>query len=208
MKNFKVELPKVHPGFKEAKFREIYHDEDPYLIESALNGDFIENEDVEKLVLSKVTFNNVTMMDSSFYKVDITDVVFENCDLSNTSFKEGILFRVLFKDCKLMGLDLEEANLRNVTFENCKLDMSAFVDADLKPVLFENCYGAKLSKVKFNSCNIEDIDFTETVLTGIDISTCKFENINVDMKSLKGCIVSREQAIGFSTLLGLKVREE
>ncbi|MEH7355139.1 pentapeptide repeat-containing protein, partial [Neobacillus drentensis] len=41
---------------------------------------------------------------------------------------------------------------------------------------------------------------------GIDISTCTFDRLNVAFESLTGCEVSPEQAIGFATLLGLKVK--
>jgi len=61
--------------------------------------------------------------------------------------------------------------------------------------------------VSFNRCDLNDIDFTQTILQGIDISTCTFEQINVSLESLIGCEVSSDQAIGFSKLLGLKIKE-
>jgi uncharacterized protein YjbI with pentapeptide repeats len=55
--------------------------------------------------------------------------------------------------------------------------------------------------------SLNDVDFTNTILKGVDISTCTFEQINVSPESLVGCEVSSNQAIGFSRLLGLKIKE-
>ncbi|MBY0134323.1 hypothetical protein H0177_29410 [Bacillus cereus] len=45
------------------------------------------------------------------------------------------------------------------------------------------------------------------VLKGVDLSTCLFDNITISLGKLQGCIISTEQAIGFSKLLGVIVKD-
>lgn len=47
----------------------------------------------------------------------------------------------------------------------------------------------------------------ETSLNNIDISSCNINNIKIDLKSIKGVIVSEIQAIVLSQLLGIKIKE-
>jgi uncharacterized protein YjbI with pentapeptide repeats len=213
-KNSKIEKPKIQSNLEPAQFEDVYYDEDPMLSNCEIKHAFVEGEELERLVLSRVSFKGVRLLNSSFRRADVTDTVFDNCDLSNTRFEEGIIHRVHFKDCKLLGLDLSQANLKNVTFENCILNISSFIDAKLKQVLFEkstlhtaNFYDCRLEKATFDQCDLNDIDFTVTSLNGIDISTSFFERIRVEAENLRGCIVSPQQAVSFASLFGLRVKE-
>jgi uncharacterized protein YjbI with pentapeptide repeats len=213
-KTFKIEKPKIRLDLHPAQFEDIYYDEDPMLSDCEVKHAFVEGEELNKLVLSRVSFKGVRLLNSSFRRADVTDTVFDNCDLSNTRFEEGILHRVHFKDCKLLGLDLSQANLKNVTFENCILNISSFIDAKLKQVLFEkstlqtaNFYDCHLEKATFDRCDLNDIDFTVTNLNGIDISSSFFERIRIEGENLRGCIVSPQQAVSFASVFGLKVKE-
>ncbi|HLR88214.1 MAG TPA: pentapeptide repeat-containing protein, partial [Atopostipes sp.] len=62
-------------------------------------------------------------------------------------------------------------------------------------------------EVVFDLCNIDSINFRETSMKNTDISTSEFNSIMVSMENLKGCTVSRYQAVYFATLLGLKIKE-
>lgn len=112
-----------------------------------------------------------------------------------------------------MGVDFSAATLANVSFENCMANFSNFVEARLKQVLFiqttiqsTNYYNCEFNKIKFDDCELNKGDFYQTSLKGIDLSTCTYEILNVTPESLDGCIVSADQAIGFSKLLGLHVK--
>jgi uncharacterized protein YjbI with pentapeptide repeats len=210
-KNSKIEKPKIQSNLEPAQFEDVYYDEDPMLSNCEIKHAFVEGEELERLVLSRVSFKGVRLLNSSFRRADVTDTLFDNC---NTRFEEGIIHRVHFKDCKLLGLDLSQANLKNVTFENCILNISSFIDAKLKQVLFEkstlhtaNFYDCRLEKATFDQCDLNDIDFTVTSLNGIDISTSFFERIRVEAENLRGCIVSPQQAVSFASLFGLRVKE-
>ncbi|WP_453890453.1 hypothetical protein [Virgibacillus necropolis] len=54
---------------------------------------------------------------------------------------------------------------------------------------------------------MDEANFARTPLKGIDISNITFSSLNVTLEDLKGCEVSPDQAIGFATMLGLKIKE-
>ena len=45
-----------------------------------------------------------------------------------------------------------------------------------------------------------------TKLKGIDLSSCELDGLGVTIEDLDGCIVSSEQVIAFSYLLGLIIK--
>lgn len=49
------------------------------------------------------------------------------------------------------------------------------------------------------------VNFTETDLKGIDLSTNQYDAIEVSLNKIVGCTVSKEQAVAFSRMLGLTV---
>ena len=55
---------------------------------------------------------------------------------------------------------------------------------------------------------MDNVNLSETDLKGIDLSDSTYERIEVSLPKLAGCIVSREQAIGFAQVLGLTVNED
>ncbi|WP_257988605.1 pentapeptide repeat-containing protein [Bacillus sp. V33-4] len=86
------------------------------------------------------------------------------------------------------------ANSKQVKFQNCLLTNADF-------------YETKLKNVDFNKCNLNQANLAGPELADIDLSSCSFESLVVSFDKLAGCIVSSEQAIGFSKALGLIVKE-
>jgi uncharacterized protein YjbI with pentapeptide repeats len=60
--------------------------------------------------------------------------------------------------------------------------------------------------VAFKECDLNEANFEQTPLKGIDLSTCTFERINVSIKDIAGCEVTEDQALGFARLLGLIIK--
>ncbi len=46
------------------------------------------------------------------------------------------------------------------------------------------------------------------ILKGMNFNSCAFERLTASFDKLEGCIVTSEQAIGFSKLLGSVLKEE
>ncbi|MDF2636439.1 MAG: hypothetical protein K0R78_3313, partial [Pelosinus sp.] len=111
-------------------------------------------------------------------------------------------------------INLMGATLRNVLFDNCYGDYANFRNVNCKQVKFHNSslanadfYTSTLLKVHFSNSSLEQIQLSGTKLAGIDLSSCEFRQIGVTIEDMQGCIVSPQQAVGFSKLFGLIINE-
>ena len=68
-------------------------------------------------------------------------------------------------------------------------------------------FDCKLKKVEFDSCSLDEANFDQTSLKGIDISSSTFDTLTVSVNDLRGCKVSPYQAIQFASLLGLIIKD-
>jgi len=174
----------------------------------------IENQSAEGVFFEKIIFENVIFQQVDFSGLELIDVIFEKCDLSNVDFNEAIMHRVEMKDCKIVGINLMGATLRNVLFDHCYGDYATFRNANCKQVKFHNSslvnadfYTSTLLNVYFSNSSLNEIQLSGTKLAGIDLSSCEFRKIGVTMEDVQGCIVSPQQAVGFSKLFGLIINE-
>jgi uncharacterized protein YjbI with pentapeptide repeats len=56
-------------------------------------------------------------------------------------------------------------------------------------------------------CNLLDADWYKVSLANVDISTCDLSNIRMDVDSIKGSIISEQQAVSLANLLGVTVKK-
>lgn len=213
-RNIKIEQPKMPRSLTSTAYMEIYDPEERYLNGVHIADCVIEGEQIERMEFSQVIFKNVVFQDVTFESIMCTDVIFENCDLSNANLMNANMHRTEFRDSKMLGINLAESYLKNILFVGCILNLGSFGYANLQQVRFENCvmrsadyYECIFKKVEFHACDIEEVNFSQTSLKGIDISNSTFERLSLGIEDLRGCIVSREQALGFATMLGLKIKE-
>lgn len=61
--------------------------------------------------------------------------------------------------------------------------------------------------MEFAECQIDKAQFSGTKLAGIDLSRTDFHNLGVTLEDLQGCIISPAQAISFTRIFGLVVKE-
>ena len=57
-----------------------------------------------------------------------------------------------------------------------------------------------------NNCDLSEAEFYKTNLNGIDVSNSIVSNIKVPVTELRGLVVSVDQALSLSTLLGIKIK--
>jgi uncharacterized protein YjbI with pentapeptide repeats len=117
-----------------------------------------------KAEYEKCTFVYCDFSSSDLSNSKFIDCTFKGCNLSlakisNTSFQD-----VIFLDSKMLGLRFESCNafLLSFRFETCILDHSSF---------FRN----KIKKTVFKDCQLREIDFTETDLTGSLFTNCDLD---------------------------------
>lgn len=208
-----VQSPKIPTILSEISINDEIEHEQYITMGRVMNGK-INVYRTDKLYVEKMHFINVSFENQMLRNVEFTDVIFEKCDLSNVDFSDSIIHRVEFIDCKIIGGNLSGSALRNVLFDRCLANYVAFGFSNCKQTRFNNSslinadfYESKFNNVEFEQCNINKSNFAGTKLKGIDLSSCSFENLVITFEILEGCIVSPEQAIGFSKALGLIIKE-
>ena len=98
---------------------------------------------------------------------------------------------------------IEESNACYVILRGCTLKNVEFLDVTLDKVQFSHV----TSKVTFENCDMPRIEFGGTKLRSVDLSTCNIEGISVQLEDIKGLKLSTLQAITFSKMLGIIVKE-
>lgn len=212
-KNIKIEKPKI-PAYLEPYTLSDYEWGDEQIITDSIFQDSeIINQTAFKVCFDRVKFVNVNFRGTSLRKTEFTDVVFDNCDLSNIDFGESVFHRVTFHQCKLLGMDFSEATLRNTVFEKCYADYAVLRFVSAKQVKFVSSSFAKadffkmtISNLLFDETKLDQAQFSQTKLNGIDLSNCEFDSLGASLEDLQGCIISPEQASVFAGLFGLVVK--
>ncbi|AET69858.1 putative low-complexity protein [Desulfosporosinus orientis DSM 765] len=178
-----------------------------------ISNGLCKDQNADHVSFNKVLFKNVKFDNVSFKCLDLVDVRFENCDLSNVNFSESVIHKAEMINCKMVGMNMSDSALRNVLFDECDGSYALFRFLDCKQVNFNNCslcsadfYKAKFSKVAFHNSNLQQTGMSGACLKGIDLSSCKIDGLGVAIDDLDGCIVSPEQVISFSKLLGLIIK--
>lgn len=214
-KKEKIEAPKI-PAYLEPITLSDYELEDEQLLTDGVIQDCeITNQTGYKVCFDRLRFTNTTFRGINLNKAEFTDVVFENCDLSNINLNESIFHRVIFHKCKLLGVDLSGSTLRNVVFDTCYADYAVLRFANAKLVKLMNSSFAKadffsmnISSIIFEETNLDQSQFSQTKLGGIDLSSCDFESLGASLEDLQGCIISPMQAAVFASLFGLVVNRD
>ncbi|WP_173275217.1 pentapeptide repeat-containing protein [Paenibacillus sp. NEAU-GSW1] len=208
-----VDEPKMPAHLERVPF-DPYEVEDEYEISgrSIADAEF-SGHSAYRTCFVRSTFTNVAMRGTSLRKAEFTDVVFERCDLSNAILQEASFYRVVFKDCKLIGLDMTDCTLRNVTFIDCNGEYGVFRMTDIKRVKLEggsfaysDFFNSNLTEFYLRNTKLEQAQFSQTKLAGVDLSSCEFDSLGATLQDLRGCIISPMQAAVFAGQFGMVVK--
>lgn len=131
------------------------------------------------------------------------------CDLSQVSIRSLRSCRIA--DCKLIGTDFSGGTVADVTFERCILR-------------YANLRMAKLTRVRFLDCTLDDVDCYQLVaedveVPGTGLSAVNFDGLSatrLDLRSatelslravtdLSGCLVAEEQLPALAYALAMAV---
>lgn len=174
------------------------------------NSVYAEHVRFQEMRIKGVVFEDIQLPSSSWI-----DVVFENCDLTNLNLSMARFTRVEFVHCKLVGVDFDQATFNDVVFYQCQAPYSLFNLAEFQDVRFDQCLlkganfiDANMTFLDFTNSVIEDVQFTGTSLSNIDLSQCDFTFIHAEENDLRGAIISPEQAVDLIEVFGLKVKYE
>jgi uncharacterized protein YjbI with pentapeptide repeats len=84
-----------------------------------------------------------------------------------------------------------------------KLEQARFEDTDLTEASFSGC---QFKSVEFENCILTAAEFLGTPLKGLDLRMSRIDGIKLSGGELRGAVVSPEQAVELSKLLGLVVK--
>ncbi|MDE6473476.1 MAG: pentapeptide repeat-containing protein [Clostridia bacterium] len=188
-------------------------------VDNEFNNQIYKVSSLQGVTISDVTFDScifqgINFTDIKLDGVDVIDVVFENCDLSNQKFFRRYLNRVKFVNCRMTGVSFIEAALKDVQIINCKAEYINLAQANIKTMTItkSNFEHMMFCETKIKNLQVDQVDFCHaeivgTVLRDVDFSTCIFEGIRIDTKSLQGIIINKFQAYNLVKLLGVIVKE-
>lgn len=212
MKKTKRSVPVVTEEMEVVPFASAM--DDHYISECKISQETIDFEAQEGLRVDQVVFENVNFLEAVWPRSEFVDVLFINCDLSNADFSRTVFHRVEFRNSKLVGTNFAEAGIRHTLFLDCVLNYATFGFSLCNNSRFESCsmryadfYEAELKNTEFDRCDLNDVNFAETGLSGVDLSSNLFENIQVTVEKLAGCIVAPDQALAFARQMGLVIKE-
>lgn len=162
----------------------------------------------EKLEFFHCHWQNCQCVDSTLTEVSFHQNTFQNCDFSNTDFSGSTFVKTKFVNCKLVG-----CNFTNCSFFQTQIAGSNCAYANLyssyqKEVVWSSSNltssvisETKFHQVKWQECNLQKAQLFQTILQGIDFTTCDLSGIVVAIPDLKGVKVNEWQAIELAKLM-------
>ena len=189
-------------------------DTDGYIEKVRFDGGVLNGAEGERLTFDDVRFKDVSFAGGDFTGAEFVDVVFDTCHFSNASFQNATFHRCEINHSKLTGTDFANAKIGHTLINECDGRYVNLSFSSMKEVTFAECnltdgdFYECAFKAILTKCKMDSINFTETDLDGVDLSDSTYEQIEVSFPKIAGCIVSKEQAIGFARVLGLSVKEE
>lgn len=122
----------------------------------------------------KCSFDGCDFSSGDLSNMKFIDCIFLSCNLSlvkllKTSFQDAV-----FRGCKMLGLRFDECSDFNLSFrfETCNLNHSSF-------------YKKKIRKTHFEDCQLQEVDFTESDLTGSLLNKCDLLNATFENSILE-----------------------
>lgn len=159
-------------------------------------------------------FLNCNFSESSLDEIHFLECEFDDCDFSNAKLNNTAFQDVTFQYCKMIGLAFNQCKSFGffAEFNGCRLNHSVFAKM-------------KLNRSVFINSELQEVDFTETILTGSKITDCDlsravFEHSNLERADLrgsvnysfdpevnrvKGCRFSLPDVVGLLNKYGIKI---
>ena len=132
--------------------------------------------DFRKSKIKKGEYDNCTFINCNFEGIHASNIQFVacefvECNFSNTIVKDTAFKEVQFINCKMIGVKFNECDsfLLQFYFKECQLNFSSF-------------YQLKVSNTQFVDCNLQEVDFTETVIMSSVFDNCDKFIFDVDKK--------------------------
>lgn len=210
----KRQKPKLSAEHEQIRCNDVWS-RDGFIEKARIEGGAMLDAEGERLVFDDCVLKDVSFASSTWRGTEFVDVRFETCDFSNAQMENVMFHRCEIIDSKMTGVDMANSNLGHVLIERCDVRYANFNFSRMKEVEFKESgledsdfYECDFKVVRFKECKLNNANFSETDLSGVDLSANTYDRIEVTLPKIAGCIVSKEQAVGFARVLGLTVKEE
>ena len=168
----------------------------------------------ELIRINDVVFDHCQFEQSNFDGSDWGYVEFKGCNFLNATFHKSYFSNCKFTNVQLMGADFSmetllkkcqfhDSNLHYANFSETKMEASFFMDCNLVESSFQAVSVKK--ELSFNACEINQIDFLDTRMKGIDLSKASFDDLIVNPELIKGLKINPWQAGQIVAMLGVIV---
>ena len=185
--------------------------------EKDIDGFLFQREKLEERLLDNMSFSGCRFEGCSFQEADMekssfTDCIFVSCDFSNCRFRDGAMIRVALDNCKLTGADFSNGYYHHVTMTDCMCRywngskgrfLARFSGCDFKMGFFGDCR----IKGEFMDCNLTGVNFSQTLLKGMDMRTNCIDGIIFTQQEVKAMTVNSLQAVELSRRLGIIIQD-
>ncbi len=190
--------------------------------EEPISNTVISDLELSEINAHEATFDTVVFRDCTFDTAifsgcTLRDVRFINCRFIRCFFDRAWLSRVDFIDCSAPGISLLQTRLAHVTARNTDFSYANLSETSIDQLRLSSCrlveaamQLAKIKRISLEGCDLTRLDVYRTPLTGIDLSDCTFvaPTLSQDYHELRGAIVSPDQALDLSRLLGIRIADD
>ncbi len=201
----KIRLSNVLEEKKEFEDEETIYDSD--------FKDIVVSSIYRNIKIDGCRFRSCKFKNLDLEQIEWIDVVFDHCEFDHVCLSGSTLCRVHFIGCRVSGLEMTNALIQDVLFQSTKGNYCNFSGSKLKDCAFTQSDFSFSSFVhcdwmhsSFDYCNLDDSEWLNTPLKGIDFSTSSISNILVSNDLLKGVIVNERQALEFVRILGIVIK--
>lgn len=148
---------------------------------------------------SRIEHTDFTQMHAE--RFEASDCVFTHCDFANVDLSEAAFYRVKFDQCRFVGTNLTQMYAANVQFIDCQMSLVWAPEATFKTVDFLRCRldggefsRAQTAKFTLTDCAIDGLGLLGFKLKDLDLSSCEFETLELDLERMRGLKVTDTQA--------------
>lgn len=179
-----------------------------------LTNENIINLNHERIVFDTVIFNHCHISDNILIRSQFIDCQFNHCIFTNNRFEESTFMRCVWKGSKLDGTHFINSHLEHILINSSTGRYLDIADSVMKIIEINHTnlnesswFQNKIDQLIFDDVSLIKADVYETSLKDVDLSSTKIETLRIDLKDIKGAIISNEQAPLLCNLIGVQIKE-
>lgn len=179
------------------------------------NGIKFSQKDLESRTYEECDFKECSFIETNISEFSFIDCTFINCDLSSVNISDTAFQKVEFVSCKMLGLRFDSCKsfLFKITCKESRLDFSSFSGMKLEGCTFNDCqmnqvdfFQSNLIGIQLANCDLKESIFSNSNLEGVDFSSSRNYNIDPDQNKIKKAIFSIEGILGLLSKYDIEVK--